>query len=87
MQVLTIPTRPLTKPSSQQRKRALNEALVGWGFISVPMTLFLVLSVGIFFYAIYISTYRWGILGPRGFPKTVIRPTPARPPALPCSER
>ena len=67
MQVLTTATHPQVKPNSQQRKRAINEALVGWGFISVPMALFLVLSVGIFFYAIYISTYRWGILGPRGF--------------------
>ena len=50
-----------------KRRRNLNEALVGWSFVSIPMILFLVLSVGIFFYAIYISTYRWGIMGPRGF--------------------
>ena len=50
-----------------KKKRDLKEALVGWSFVSVPMTLFLVLSVGIFFYAIYISTFRWGIMGPRGF--------------------
>ncbi len=55
--------------TSQQlkRKRKIQEALVGWGFVSVPMGLFLVLSIGIFFYALYISTYNWGILGPRGF--------------------
>ncbi len=50
-----------------RRKKKLQEAFVGWGFVSVPMGLFLVLSVGIFFYALYISTYNWGILGPRGF--------------------
>jgi multiple sugar transport system permease protein len=50
-----------------RRKRKIQEALVGWGFVSVPMGLFLVLSIGIFFYALYISTYNWGILGPRGF--------------------
>jgi multiple sugar transport system permease protein len=50
-----------------KRKKKINEALVGWGFVSVPMGLFLVLSIGIFFYAVYISTYNWGILGPRGF--------------------
>lgn len=50
-----------------RRKKRIYEALVGWGFVSIPMALFLILSIGIFFYAIYISTYRWGILGPRGF--------------------
>lgn len=52
---------------TQKRKRAITEAFVGWGFVSIPMALFLVLSVGIFFYALYISTYKWGMLGPRGF--------------------
>ena len=50
-----------------KRRRMFKEHLVGWGFVSVPMLLFMVLNFGIFFYAIYISTYRWGILGPRGF--------------------
>lgn len=65
--MLTIKSQHKPKSNNQQRKRDLTEALVGWGFIFVPMALFLVLSVGIFFYAIYISTYNWGILGPRGF--------------------
>jgi multiple sugar transport system permease protein len=51
----------------QKRKRLFREYLVGWGFVAIPMALFLVLSIGIFFYALYISTYRWGIMGPRGF--------------------
>ncbi|MBC7463688.1 MAG: sugar ABC transporter permease [Actinobacteria bacterium] len=50
-----------------KRKTKIQEALVGWGFVSIPMGLFFVLSIGIFFYAIYISTYNWGIMGPRGF--------------------
>jgi multiple sugar transport system permease protein len=51
----------------QKRKRLFREYLVGWGFVAIPMALFLVLSIGIFFYALYISTYRWGIMGPRGY--------------------
>jgi multiple sugar transport system permease protein len=31
------------------------------------MALFLFLSIGIFFYAIYISTFNWGIMGPTEF--------------------
>jgi multiple sugar transport system permease protein len=56
-----------TVVARSKRKTRFYEALVGWGFVSVPMGLFLVLSIGIFFYAIYISTYNWGIMGPRGF--------------------
>jgi multiple sugar transport system permease protein len=37
---------------------------VAYGFISIPMALFLFLSVGIFIYAVYISTFDWGIMGP-----------------------
>ena len=44
--------------------RKLKEYLVGYGFVSIPMALFLFLSVGIFFYAVYISTFDWGIMGP-----------------------
>lgn len=65
--MLTVETHRKAGVNRQQRKRNLTEAFVGWGFISVPMVLFLVLSVGIFFYAIYISTYKWGMLGPNGF--------------------
>ncbi len=51
----------------QLRSRRLREYLVGWSFVAIPMALFGILSIGIFFYAVYISTYRWGIMGPRGF--------------------
>jgi len=44
------------------RKRS--ESLVAYGFISIPMALFLFLSEGIFIYAVYISTFDWGIMGP-----------------------
>lgn len=58
---------PPSAEGVQQRRRARRqEALVGWSFVSVPMALFLVLNIGIFFYAIYISTFKWGIMGPRG---------------------
>jgi len=54
----------LTKQKSLLLSRKQKEALVGYGFVSIPMALFLFLSVGIFFYAIYISTFDWGIMGP-----------------------
>ncbi len=61
--------KPLHQTSTirSNKKRNRSESLVGWSFVSVPMLLFLILNVGIFFYAIYISTYKWGIMGPRGF--------------------
>ena len=49
-----------------RRRTKIHEAVVGYGFIAVPMALFMVLNVGIFFYAIYISTFKWGIIGSRG---------------------
>ena len=54
----------LTRSKNPRSNRKLKEYLVGYSFVSIPMALFLFLSVGIFFYAIYISTYDWGIMGP-----------------------
>ena len=54
----------LTRSKNLRSPRKLKEYLVGYGFISIPMALFLFLSIGIFFYAVYISTYDWGIMGP-----------------------
>ena len=54
----------LTSSKNPRSHRKLKEYLVGYSFVSIPMALFLFLSVGIFFYAIYISTYDWGIMGP-----------------------
>ena len=67
LEVSTIEAERASVAKIQKRKRAFTEALVGWGFVSIPMALFLVLSVGIFFYALYISTYKWGMLGPKGY--------------------
>jgi len=45
-----------------------SEALAGYGFIAIPMFLFLVLNVGAIFYAIYISVWQWNIRsGPGAF--------------------
>lgn len=41
----------------------VREALVGYGFIVIPMLSFLVFSIYPLFYALYISRYEWGILG------------------------
>jgi multiple sugar transport system permease protein len=54
----------LTSSNNLRSPRKLKEYLVGYGFISIPMALFLFLSIGIFFYAVYISTFDWGIMGP-----------------------
>ena len=54
----------LTKQKSLRLSRKQSESLVAYSFLSIPMALFLFLSVGIFFYAIYISTFNWGIMGP-----------------------
>lgn len=54
----------LTRSKNLRSPRKLKEYLVGYGFISIPIALFLFLSIGIFFYAVYISTFDWGIMGP-----------------------
>ena len=54
----------LTRPKTLRLSRKQSESFVAYGFLTVPMALFLFLSVGIFFYAIYISTFNWGIMGP-----------------------
>ena len=38
-----------------------SEALAGYGFIAIPMLLFLVLNIAVIFYAIYISVFQWNI--------------------------
>jgi multiple sugar transport system permease protein len=65
--LITVPSVSAPRKGWQERKRLFREYLVGWSFVAIPMALFLVLSIGIFFYALYISTYKWGIMGPRGF--------------------
>ena len=43
------------------------EALAGYGFIAIPMVLFLIFQIGSLFYSAYISLWRWEILGPTEF--------------------
>ena len=49
------PPRPVSRTGRRQ------ELLAGYGFIAIPMLLFLVLSVAVFFVAIYISVWHWNI--------------------------
>jgi len=45
-----------------------SESIAGYGFIAVPMLLFLVLNIGAILYAVYISVWKWNIrLGPTSF--------------------
>ncbi len=53
-----------TKHKGLRLSRKQSENAVAYGFVTIPMALFLFLSVGIFIYAIYISTFDWGIMGP-----------------------
>jgi multiple sugar transport system permease protein len=43
------------------------ELVAGIALITVPMLLFLVMNIGSIVYAAYISLWRWGLKGPRGF--------------------
>jgi multiple sugar transport system permease protein len=42
----------------------LREALVGYGFVVVPMALFLTFFIFPMVYAVYISAFDWGVRGP-----------------------
>src|SRR5215203_1650522 len=41
----------------------LREALVGYGFVLIPMAVFLTFFIYPFFYALYISRFDWGVFG------------------------
>jgi multiple sugar transport system permease protein len=41
----------------------VHEALVGYGFVAVPMAVFLVFFIFPIGYAVYISFFEWGVLG------------------------
>jgi len=47
-----------------KRPGAGREALVGYAFVLVPMAVFVLFFIYPMVYAIYISRYNWGILGP-----------------------
>jgi len=64
--VAEAPPPVTSKPAGQIGARA--EAFAGYAFISVPMLLFLFLSIGTFIYALYISLWNWNIRsGPINF--------------------
>jgi len=50
--------------SSAERR---GEALAAYGFILIPMLLFLTLNIGSILYAAFISLFKWGLRGPTGF--------------------
>jgi multiple sugar transport system permease protein len=47
-----------------KRPGAVREALVGYAFVFVPMAVFLLFFIYPMGYAVYISRFDWGILGP-----------------------
>jgi multiple sugar transport system permease protein len=49
-----------------KRPGAAREALVGYAFVFVPMAVFLLFFIYPIGYAVYISRFDWGILGPLG---------------------
>lgn len=56
-----------TQPSTMQRQR-VREALAGYAFIAVPMTIFLIFNIGAIAFAAVISVFDWGPrVGPQEF--------------------
>ncbi|HET7676923.1 MAG TPA: sugar ABC transporter permease [Candidatus Limnocylindrales bacterium] len=53
----------LTTVASERR----SEALAGYGFVAIPLLLFLTLNIGAMGYAVYISFWRWGLRGATEF--------------------
>ena len=53
-----------TRGRESLRSAKLKEALVGYAFVFVPMSFFLLFFVFPIIYAVYISTHEWEILGP-----------------------
>lgn len=59
--------RDTQRPSTLQRQH-VREALAGYGFIVVPMTIFLVFNIGAIGFAFVISLFDWGVrAGPQEF--------------------
>jgi ABC-type sugar transport system permease subunit len=61
---IAVPKRRLF--SRTKRPGAAREALVGYAFVFVPMAVFLLFFIYPIGYAVYISRFDWGILGPLG---------------------
>jgi len=51
------------KKSVSMGNARLREALVGYGFVAVPMGVFVLFFIYPLFYALYISRYDWGVFG------------------------
>jgi multiple sugar transport system permease protein len=51
--------RPASRAARSNRVGERREALAGYGFVAVPMLLFLVLNIGTTLYAFYISLWNW----------------------------
>jgi multiple sugar transport system permease protein len=49
------------------RTERTQEAIAGYLFITIPMLIFVVFNIGALLYALYISLWRWEILGPTAF--------------------
>ena len=60
---MAVATARATRLRDSARSAKLREALVGYGFVLLPMAFFLLFFVVPIVYAFYISAYDWGILG------------------------
>lgn len=49
------------------RTERRGEMLAGYALVAIPLVLFLVLNIGSIAYALFISFWEWGLLGPRDF--------------------
>jgi ABC-type sugar transport system permease subunit len=57
----------LAVASSRRQGKRRQESVAGYLFIAVPMALFLIFQFGALFFALFISFWRWEILGPTDF--------------------
>ena len=65
---MTASTAKSTGRSTTLRQRRVQEALAGYGFIAVPMAIFLIFNIGAIAFALVISVFDWGVrAGPREF--------------------
>ncbi len=61
---MTAAAPPVPRPVGRIGER--QEAAAGYGFVAIPMVLFLVLNIGMIFYALYISVWKWSVIkGPQ----------------------
>ncbi|HSK94644.1 MAG TPA: sugar ABC transporter permease [Candidatus Angelobacter sp.] len=65
---MTASTAESAGRSTTLRQRRTQEAIAGYGFIAVPMAIFLVFNIGAIVFALVISVFDWGVrAGPREF--------------------